>query len=580
MIRHLAKGILFYTLLTFLVMYGPPSFATEVNHNTSDDAYTQFTLPFDFEHYGVSFDTAKMYTNGVVQFGDQGYNHFCCNGEEYGGSGYYQNSSNYDISYTIMPLWTDLISNNANSRQYTENNGTSFTFGWDNVYEYYRTSNNSFAVTIDDTGSWYVEYDAVDILYHEVTVGSVGDYDADEWDQFTYRTRQQNTTLSDVNGYTGYTTEQEEQQTIVQQFTSDGICDYTAIEDPDCTSVTETFYENEETYSGSGQDDGSIPIDDGQDDGSSTDTYSNTVAIINEDQIGSSSTINVTTSPDGQDSGDAYGDTGTDEEIYSESSQQQDPLSEDLQDFTSTGSEDAQTGSETDAQQAESNSNTGTILSEENASAVHLSNDDLLIDPNAALNADSAFITKQRSASFRRSVNSRAVAHLVSVGGLPTIGATSAEQYQAMTSSGSTVNGMLVNQEMANDPSRMFMPANPNNPSGMMLADASQSQTQFNTFDPNQTGMYGVPDSDANSQALQGMIVASESPMGNEIELEEALSTDDLGGLSINDFVQPKLADQSNWYSNENSLAQKSIYNNQQFYKQQEIYTGVNWYGN
>jgi hypothetical protein len=94
--------------------------------------------------------------------------------------------------------------------------------------------------------------------------------------------------------------------------------------------------------------------------------------------------------------------------------------------------------------------------------------------------------------------------------------------------------------------------------------------------------MYGIPDSSANrDQALQGMIVATESPMGNEIEFEEALSTDDLGGLSINDFVQPKLADQSNWYSNENSLAQKSIYNNQQFYnEQQEIYTGVNWYGN
>jgi hypothetical protein len=141
---------------------------------------------------------------------------------------------------------------------------------------------------------------------------------------------------------------------------------------------------------------------------------------------------------------------------------------------------------------------------------------------------------------------------------------------------------MLVNQAIANDPSRMFMPANPNNPTGMMLADASQSQMNNNTFDPNQTGMYGIPDSNANrDQAMNGFIVATESPMGNEIEFEEALSTDDLGGLSINDFVQPKLADQSNWYSNENSLAQKSIYNNQQFYnEQQEIYTGVNWYGN
>jgi hypothetical protein len=203
------------------------------------------------------------------------------------------------------------------------------------------------------------------------------------------------------------------------------------------------------------------------------------------------------------------------------------------------------------------------------------------IDPNAALNADSAFASKQRTSSFRRTVNSRAVAHLNAVGGLPTIGATSAEQYQAMTNSGSTVNGMLVNPEMANDPSRMYAPANPSNPTGtgMMVADASQSMNS-NTYDPNQTGMYGIPSDNVDNQALQGMIVATESPMGNEIEFEEALSTDDLGGLSINDFRQPKLADQSNWYSDENALAQQSIYNNQQFYKQQEIYTGVNWYGN
>jgi hypothetical protein len=91
--------------------------------------------------------------------------------------------------------------------------------------------------------------------------------------------------------------------------------------------------------------------------------------------------------------------------------------------------------------------------------------------------------------------------------------------------------------------------------------------------------MYGVPDS-VDNQALSGMIVATESPMGNEIELNESLSTEDLGGLNINDFNQPKLADQSNWYSDQNSLAQKSIYNNQNFYKQQEIYKGVTWYGN
>lgn len=589
MIRHLAKGVLFYVLLFFLVAYGPPSFSTEVNHNTSDDGSTQFTLPFDFEHYGQSFDTARMYTNGVVQFGNQGYNHFCCNGEEYGSNSWYQNS-NYDISYTIMPLWTDIVAWNSGSRQYTEGTASSFTFGWENLREYNRASTNTFALTIDDTGSWYVEYDAIDIINHHVTVGSVGDYDAEEWDQYTHSTNQQNTTLSDVNGYTGYTTEQQEEQTIVQQFTSDGICDYTAIEDPDCTTATETF--EEETYSASGNqsgaDDGSI-IDDGQDDGSTTDTYNTTVVAsyqdltdVYEDQTGQS-TNDDTTAPDGQDSGDTYGDTGDEEIVMEEEIYYEEPSQ-------STVTQD---GSIPDTTPEQDNQTNGEVVTAETTGQVPVGTSDVIagdivsspsameIDPNAALNADSAFITKQRTSSFRRSVNSRAVAHLNAVGGLPTIGATSAEQYQAMTSSGSTVNGMLVNQEMANDPSRMYAPANPSNPTGtgMMIADASQSMNN-NTFDPNQTGMYGVPSDNVDNQALQGMIVASESPMGNEIELEEALSTEDLGGLNINDFRQPKLADQSNWYSNENALAQQSIYNNQQFYKQQEIYKGVNWYGN
>ena len=598
MIRHhIVKGVLFYALLGFslVIAYGPPSFATEVDHNTSDDGSTQFTLPFNFELYGVSFDTAKMYTNGVVQFGaPPPYGHYCCHGEEYGSTtDWYQNS--YNISYSIMPLWTDIYANNSNSRQYTEGTATSFTFGWENIREYNRQSTNTFALTIDDTGSWYVEYDAVDILNHHVSVGSVGDYDAEEWDQFTYRTYQQNTTLSDVNGYTGYSAvEQEEQQTIVQQFTSDGICDYTAIEDPDCTSATESY--EEETYGSSGGSvDGSI-IDDGQDDGSTTDTYSDTTVVasyqdltdVYEDQFGSSQNQSTddTTAPDGQDSGDTYGDTGENEEIVME---------EEIyyEEPSSTGAQD---GSVSDTTPEQDNQTNGEVVTAETTGQVPVgtSSDDVIagdivsspsaieIDPNAALNADSAFVTKQRIGSFRRSVNSRAVAHLVSVGGLPTIGATSAEQYQAMTNSGSTVNGMLVNQEMANDPSRMYAPANPSNPTGtgMMIADASQSQMNNNTFDPNQTGMYGVHNGNVDNQALQGMIVATESPMGNEIELEEALSTDDLGGLSINDFRQPKLADQSNWYSNENALAQQSIYNNQEFYKQQEIYKGVNWYGN
>jgi hypothetical protein len=402
----------------------------------------------------------------------------------------------------------------------------------------------------------------------------VGDYDADEWDQFTYRTRQQNTTLSDVNGYTGYTVEQEE--TALIQYTSDGVCDYTAIEDPDCTTTTESY--EEETYATySGQsDDGSI-IDDGQDDGSEQEesfvvtTFETEIIVTETEDYGYEEEQYAA---DGQDSGDTLGDTG--EVIYEEETSEQ---SQEVYEEPSTQDESNVVYMENE-QVIESNQEQNSIMVAEEVMEPGPLINPIDIDPNALLNADTAFSTTQRIGSFRRSVNSRALAHLNAVGGLPTIGATSAEQYQLMSSSGSTVNGMLVNEVMANDPSRMYAPANPNNPTGtgMMLADASGAMNN-NTYDPNQTGMYGVPDS-VDNQALSGMIVATESPMGNEIELNESLSTEDLGGLNINDFNQPKLADQSNWYSDQNSLAQKSIYNNQNFYKQQEIYKGVTWYGN
>ena len=573
-LTRIIQGLLYWGLILFLILYGLPVYSEEVNHNSSDDSHTQFGLPFDFELYGQTVDIARMHTNGVVQFykiGDQPPNggHYCCSGEEYGNSSWYQN--NYDISYSIMPLWTDIVAWNSGSRQYTENNGTSFTFGWENLRKYNIPSTNTFALTIDDTGSWYVEYDAVDIINHHVTVGSVGDYDAEEWDQFTYRTASQDTTLSDVNGYTGYTAEEE--QTIVQQFTSDGICDYTAIEDPDCTTATETFTEESyTTYS----DDGSI-IDDGQDDGSTTDTYSTVVTepIIVYQEDYSNNTSETTIASDGQDSGDTLGDTGL-EETYEEAASEQ---SQEVYEEPSTQNESNVVYMENEQVNEPSQEQSSIVVTEEAVATGSQVTPTLNIDPNAALNADSVFASKQRTSSFRRSVNSRALAHLMEVGGLPPIGATSAEQYQSTTSSGSTVNGMLVNQEMANDPSRMYAPANPSNPTGtVIIADASGAMNS-NTFDPNQTGMYGIPDN-VDNQAMQGIIVASESPMGDEIEFEEALSTADLGGLGINDFKQPKLADQSNWYSDQNSLAQESIYRDQDFYKQQDIYKGVTWYGN
>jgi hypothetical protein len=349
---------------------------------------------------------------------------------------------------------------------------------------------------------------------------------------------------------------------VVVQLTSDGVCDYTAVDDPDCSDANITGMD-ENTYMTSQ----SYVIDDGQDDGSTTpDSYAFepvTTIVTTEDYSASETTI----ASDGQDSGDTLGDTG--EETASEQSQE-------VYGESSTQNESNVVYMENEQVNEPHQEQSGGMVVEEVMETATIT-PILNIDPNALLNADTAFSTTQRIGSFRRSVNSRAVGHLNSIGALPTIGSTSAEQYQTMSNSGSTINGQLINENMVNDPSRFFAPASPSNPTGIMVADASQTMNS-NTFDPNQTGMFGMPNN-VDRQALDGMIV-QDSPIGVEIEFEEALSTSDLGDLDINDFKQPNLVDNTNWYSDQNSLQQDSIYNNQDFYKQQDIYKGVSWYGN
>ncbi len=215
-----------------------------VDHYSGDDSYTDFDLEFDFPLYGETMTTSRMYTNGVVEFGNDdeplGPGHYCCNGEEYGTSGWHQNQ--YDASYTIMPLWTDLIDNTSAGTQYTISNTDSMVYGWENLREYSTTNLNTFDLTVYSSGNWAVNYDDVNITRHGVSVGSIGDYATGEWDQYLYQQGSYysgtGTDINDVNGYTGYT------GVVDTASESDGVCVGDA-SDVDCQ--TESIAMAEET---------------------------------------------------------------------------------------------------------------------------------------------------------------------------------------------------------------------------------------------------------------------------------------------------------------------------------------------
>ena len=121
-----------------------------------------------------------MFTNGVVGFRNptdsQVESHWCCNGRDLQTMAENeQNISRY--GYAIAPLWTDLIDlQQGNSGLFTEGDASQQTYRWKNLAEYYNASRlNSFELQIKQDGSYTVDYTAVNIQNHAITIGESGD---------------------------------------------------------------------------------------------------------------------------------------------------------------------------------------------------------------------------------------------------------------------------------------------------------------------------------------------------------------------------------------------------------------------
>ena len=139
------------------------------NLNSGDDQLSNaFNLDFTFTFYENDYTSARMATNGCLHFGlgtgNINYNNYC---------GDYTPDPLPQYNYTLFPFWTDLIRDN-NSKMLAKNFNDKTVFGWYDLKEYNRASDNSFEVILWTNNTYEFRYGALDIIQHDVLIGEQG----------------------------------------------------------------------------------------------------------------------------------------------------------------------------------------------------------------------------------------------------------------------------------------------------------------------------------------------------------------------------------------------------------------------
>jgi hypothetical protein len=104
-----------------------------------------------------------MATNGCLHFGNSG--DYC--------SDYTPDPINGQHTYTLYPFWTDLIRDN-NARMKSWGDSSKMIFGWYEMREYNRASDNSFEIILWNNNSFDFRYRELNIINHDVLIGEVG----------------------------------------------------------------------------------------------------------------------------------------------------------------------------------------------------------------------------------------------------------------------------------------------------------------------------------------------------------------------------------------------------------------------
>ena len=134
------------------------------NLNAGDDQVSSaFSLGFTFDFYGEAFTQGRMATNGCLHFKTSG---AYCND-------YTPDPLTSQFTYTLLPFWTDLIRDNGSS-MLAKSFDDKTVFGWYNMREYNRASDNSFEVILWRDDNFEFRYGALDITKHDVLIGEMG----------------------------------------------------------------------------------------------------------------------------------------------------------------------------------------------------------------------------------------------------------------------------------------------------------------------------------------------------------------------------------------------------------------------
>ena len=149
-----------------------------------DDSYIQVTLPFTFNFYNQQFTESWMYDNGIVSFLQPGTPNAISN---YNWAAQPLNQANGN--YYIAALWADIAPVSA-TRYITQTDGTYMKYIWQNIAEYYSQGGNirfnTFSTTIKNDGSIATQYTNINLQTSAISVGTVGDRSAGEYNQIYY----------------------------------------------------------------------------------------------------------------------------------------------------------------------------------------------------------------------------------------------------------------------------------------------------------------------------------------------------------------------------------------------------------
>jgi hypothetical protein len=143
------------------------------NLNAGDDQVSAaFNLGFTFDFYGQAFTQGRIATNGCLHFKTSGA--FC--------NDYTPDPLANQYTYTLLPFWTDLIRDNGSS-MLAKSFSDKTVFGWYNMREYNRASDNSFEVILWTNDTFEYRYGALNIINHDVFIGEIGN---DSSEVYTY----------------------------------------------------------------------------------------------------------------------------------------------------------------------------------------------------------------------------------------------------------------------------------------------------------------------------------------------------------------------------------------------------------